>query len=245
MHKVNDVNIINDLLKEDMMGNINTLGRLKFQKDFNIFVDSLNKPQGYVLQNDNWNVVYSDGDATAEKLLNSLLDKPQNFAGVLRRFYDLVEKKGIVDWKEFCYLYYITPESLKINQPKHNVDSLTLDDAEIVDYYYTYRSQDPNSLEYLKGCIKERPSSVIRDENGKPISWALIREDGSLGVMYTKKEHRGKGLAISVSVDLIKKAFELGHTPYVHIVTDNKASIALSESIGFKRYGEIVWFGTK
>ncbi len=63
--------------------------------------------------------------------------------------------------------------------------------------------------------------------------------------MYTKKEHRGKGLAVSVSVDLIKKAFNLGITPYVHIVTDNSASVSLAEHIGFKKYGEIVWFGTK
>ncbi|WP_350344468.1 GNAT family N-acetyltransferase [Proteinivorax tanatarense] len=245
MYKINDSKVLINLLSKDKIGNINTIGRLKFQKEYNLFVDNLNNPQGYILQNDEWNVIYSQDSKTTDKLLDSLLKKPQNFAGILRKYYDLIEKKAEIEWNEFCYLYYVTPESLKIKKPKHKVDSLTLNDAEIVDYYYTYRSEHPKSLDYLKNCIQQRPSSVVRDENGNPISWALVREDGSLGVMYTKKEHRGKGLAISVSVDLIKKAFDLGHTPYVHIVTDNSPSIALSESIGFKKYGEVVWFGTK
>ncbi len=70
-----------------------------------------------------------------------------------------------------------------------------------------------------------------------------MREDGSLGVMYTREAYRKHGLAPQVSRHLIKKVIKKGYQPYVHIVVDNMASRNLAEELGMVNYGCVKWFG--
>lgn len=231
---------ITDLLKEDTILNLNILGRMKFEGDFNLKLSGCGNAVLY--QSGYWTVVYARDDMSAKKMIAEINNKEEKgFAGVGEKYYQIAKEIFPIKWEEFCHLYYLEEESLDLTLKSHEVDSLNLSDAGIVNEFYTYK--EDGSLEYIKKCIEKRPTSVIRDENGNPISWAVIREDGSLGIMYTLKEHRGKGYAVSVSVDLAKKAFNLGITPYVHIVRSNTPSINLAKTLGFKYHCDIVWFG--
>lgn len=242
MIKVNDNRIIEKLINSDRIATLNAVGRMKYTKGWEIFADSIDNPKGFILNSDYWKVIYSLYDDVALELLKGLeKGKETGFSGVLKKYYDMLKELRNIKWEEHCYLYYLDAKALDTSRIKHEVGPLRLEDAEIVNEFYTYKSDD--SLEYIKECIRERPSSAVYDEKGNPISWAVVREDGSMGIMYTRKEHRGKGLAISVTIDLAKKVIDDDWIPYVHIVTDNKPSIKLAESIGFKRYGEITWFG--
>ncbi|WP_143153611.1 GNAT family N-acetyltransferase [Caloranaerobacter azorensis] len=243
VHCVSNVEMIKHLLDYDKIATINVLGRMRFTKDWKIIVDNINRPKGFILKSDEWNIIYSPEDEVAKNMLENMNLKGQDFAGVLKKYYDLIKNREEIDWEEQCYLYYMDKKDLDLTRIKHEVKELRVKDALVVNEYYTYKSED--SLEYIIDCIKNRPSSAIFDENGVPISWAVVREDGSMGIMYTKEEYRGKGLAVSVSIDLAKKVFDIGWIPYVHILVDNIPSIKLAESIGFKKYGEIVWFGVK
>lgn len=243
MKILNNIDKVTNLINLDRIATLNIQGRMKYEKNWSILVDDIDNPNGMIFRNGYWNVVYSDDDIISKKLLNSLKKGERGFAGVLIKYYDMMKHNKNIDWDEICHLYYIDEDNFKIPNIKHNVESLRLEDAETVNKYYTYK--DENSLEYIKKCILERETSCIFDEFGRPISWAVIREDGSMGIMYTKKEHRGKGLAISVTWDLIRKVRDNGDIPYVHIVHGNEASVKLAESIGFKKYGDIAWFGIK
>jgi len=235
---------IEKLVSEDKIANLNVIGRMNNEEHWEFFVDNIENPKGFIYKSNNWFIPFSLDDKIIEKMLKGLEgNKEYSFAGVLKKYYDMIKKEREIEWEEPCYLYYMDRESLNLRDKNHVVESLKLDDVETVNEFYTYK--DEESLEYLKDCIINRPSSVIYDENGNPVSWALVREDGSMGVMYTIKEHRGKGLAVSISIDLAQKVLDKNWIPYVHIVTDNKASLALAESIGFKRYGEVMWFGVK
>lgn len=244
MIKVSNVEIINDLINRDIVVNANTLGKIQTTDNFEVFVDNIDNPKGFIANFEGWHTIYATEDNIAFKLISEM-DFCENpcFAGIPDKYYDMIKEVKPIQWEEQCFLYYLEEERLDISNIKHRVESLKPEDALTVNEYYTYKEE--GSLEYIKECIERGPSSVIYDEKGEPVSWALMREDNSMGVMYTKKEFRGQGLAVSVSIDLAHKVINSGRIPYVHIVTDNLASISLAESIGFKRYGKIVWFGVK
>lgn len=232
--------IMTDLIKNDRILNLNLTGRIKFDGDYTLKTSPCQNAVLY--QSEYWHIVYARDEASAKYLIENI--KPEmeiGFAGVGESYYHIAKEIYPIKWEEFCHLYYLDEKNLDLSLISHRVDSLKLTDAPIVNEYYTYK--DVDSLEYIESCIKERPTSVIRDEDGNPISWAVIREDGSLGIMYTLREHRSKGYAVSVSVDLAKKAFDNGIVPYVHIVKGNTPSVNLAKSIGFKYHCDIVWFG--
>lgn len=242
MNKIENISLLNPLIEKDKIATANVIGRIKYEDDYTIYVDNILEPRELLLKSKYWNVVYSNNGKLSEELLNHIDDNDIGFGGILLDYYNIIKEYKNIEWSEHCYLYYIE-EGLNINDIKHKVSELRLEDAEIVNKYYTYKNE--NSIEYIKDCIKNRETSCIFDNNGNPISWAVVREDGSMGIMYTKKEHRGKGLAKSVSIDLANKIINNGDLPYVHIVVENKNSIKLAESIGFKRYSDVMWFGIK
>lgn len=243
MKKLNNLDKVKKILEVDKVAVLNILCRIKYEKGYDIFVDNMENPKGLLLKSGNWNLVYSSDDDIAKELINNLKGEKLNFAGVPIKYYNMIKKEKQIDWEEICHLYYIDNENINLLKPRHKVESLRIEDSDIVNQFYTYK--DENSIEYIKECILERKTSCIFDKDGNPISWAVIREDGSMGIMYTRKEYRGKGLAASVTLDLVDKVINNGDVPFVHIVHGNDASVKLAESIGFKKYGDIAWFGTK
>ncbi len=229
-----------NLIEDDRIINLNVLGRIKFNPEYDFILDGSDK--GFIYRSGYWNTIYAMEDSIAEELLKNF--KPEGeagFSGVHEKYYHMAKKFHQIVWDELCHLFYLDPKEYIKPTLDHEVCSLSVQDADIVNEYYTYKEE--GSLQYIQECIANRPSSVIRDAEGKPLSWALIREDGSMGVMYTLKEHRSKGYALSVSHDLASKAVNLGLTPFVHIVKGNTASVNLAKSIGFKHYCDVMWFG--
>ncbi|NBG86913.1 GNAT family N-acetyltransferase [Isachenkonia alkalipeptolytica] len=240
---------IQGMLEKYKMENINVIGRIRNSEDKTLFIDEKEKPRGFILQDGEWHALFSPNKEVLHKMLQDFeFPEKANFCGI-----PLDTAKEVLnhlpgyeeDWEEPCYLYYLPKERHEAYLRNHpeNLDSIQEKDLDIVDRFYTYRHE--GSKEYLRECIANRPSSMIRDEEGNPISWALVREDHSMGVMYTLKEHRKKGLARKVSIDLIKKVIETDKTPYVHIVETNTASCNLASDLGMVPWGRVLWFGMK
>lgn len=244
MEKTRDISVVQNLIDQDKVATLNVVNMMKYEDDWEIIVDNITNPKGFIFNCGYWSIPYSPDDNVISSMLKGKNYKEEEgFAGALYKYYEMVKDLKKIDWEEHCFLYYMEEKDLDESKIRHEVKELRLEDADVVNEFYTYKEDE--SLDYIKECISERPTSAIFDEAGNPISWAVVREDGTMGIMYTRKEHRGKGLAVSVSIDLAKKVIKNNGTPFVHIVTDNHASIALAESIGFKKYGNIVWFGVK
>lgn len=246
MDKLDDFNKIISLLENNIMANLNILGRIKNSSTLQCFVDNLTSPKTSMFQDEYWFMPYAINDNLLSKMLK-LYNFPNEFGfcGIPRNIFyiitDVLKDKYKLDWEEPCDLYYLPKnQQIKIEEI---LPSLKEEHAELVNNFYTYKHE--NTLDYIKKCILERPSSVIFDNKGNPISWALIREDNTMGVMYTLKEHRRKGYAKIVSKDLIHKVKNNGDIPYVHIVETNKPSIELAKQIGMISWGKVVWFGMK
>lgn len=233
----------NQLLINYYYENIHVIGRLADTKPskFHIINDN-----GFIFEHDGWFIPFAKTYADINGLLQAYdFGEKAEFAAIPKTTADFV-LKSLKDyeciWDELCVMMYLPDEAKEAYMLEENeLDALSESDLEIVNHYYTYK--DEESYAYLKDCILKNPSSVIRNEAGEPLSWALLREDGSLGVMYTLPEARKMGYALKVSKDLISKTLKRGLTPYVHIRVENEASIALAKGLGMVKWGEVLWFG--
>ncbi|WP_026477013.1 GNAT family N-acetyltransferase [Alkaliphilus transvaalensis] len=246
MHPIKDIKLIKDLLAEDPIAHLNTIGRIKNSENVEIYVDDHQKPRGFVLKDGYWAIPYSKDEEILSQILNNFAFPDYvGFCGLPMAWANKIKESLTeyeLDWDEHCQLYYLPEENIEKISLVEVLPSLTIEDIDIVDYHYTYKEE--GSREYLLECIQKRPSSVIIEE-GKPVSWALVREDNSMGVMYTIEEYRKKGLAKKITGDLVRKVVERGNIPYVHIVVTNEASKNLARELGLVYWGDVLWFGLK
>ncbi|KAB3529221.1 GNAT family N-acetyltransferase [Alkaliphilus serpentinus] len=247
MHKVKNLVAIENLLREDPFANLNVIGRMASNRNVDIYVDNLENPQGFILKDEEFLAPYSRNEEVIKGLLDHIQkDDMIDFCGIPVKMASLVENYLTdyeMNWEEDCHLYYLPEDKVKEFIADETLPSLKEEDVDIVNQHYTYKGE--GSREYLLECILNRPSSVIRNDGGEPVSWALVREDYSMGVMYTLKECRKKGLAEKITQDLIYKVIQKGYTPYVHIIWGNTASMGLAEKSGMINWGHIRWFGLK
>lgn len=68
---------------------------------------------------------------------------------------------------------------------------------------------------------------------------------GALGVLYTVDEYRGRGFAKICMQFMSKHVQSIGLTPFTYVETDNVASIALMEKLGFEPVQECLWILTR
>ncbi|SCY97459.1 GNAT family N-acetyltransferase [Alkaliphilus peptidifermentans] len=247
MYLTDNWSIIDPLIRDNIAANLNTIGRMKNNKGIKIYVDNLESPRGFVLKDDYWVIPYSKDEDMVRSMLSSFpLTDEVGFCGIQNKTAEIVMKhlkEYELAWDEDCELFYLPEELYSKYENLEGLPYLQEQDIEIVDRYYTYR--DETSREYLLECIKNRPSSKLTNQEGSPISWALVREDNSLGVMYTVSDYRNKGLAKIITADLIHKTIARGNIPYVHIRADNNASKNLAKEMGFVFWDKILWFGLR
>jgi pterin-4a-carbinolamine dehydratase len=245
---LNNYKAAEDILRKDRLKTFHIRGRLKSNSP-SLYVDHIDHPKVLMLKDEEWYAPFSENVYDMIKSLNEHeFHENIDFCGLSLDIAEIIMKelKGYeVVWQEHCVLYYLPEDAYQsyLYLEGDSLESLEEEDLETVNEYYTYKSED--SFEYLKDCITKFPSSKIKDESGRLISWALMREDGSLGVMYTKKDYRNKGYALKISKDLISKAVKINHQPYVHIVVDNYPSRKLAEVLGMIYYEDVMWFGVK
>ncbi len=241
MLKVEFSENVKNFLLEDKIGNLNIFGIIENEPQTEIYVDDKNSPSGVLVRNDYFNYIYSKKEEFILKAKEQFFKEGHfGFSGVNKDIADIIKKGTKIEWENKCYLLYLPPEKLNGTKIESKVEQIKLEDAKVVDEFYTYRGED--SLDMIKNDIKSRPSSAIYN-NGEIVSWVLVHDDDSMGIMYTKEEHRKSGYAYDLTIDLAKKIVNKGKIPFVQIVKNNNASINLAKKCGFKVYGEISWFG--
>lgn len=169
-----------------------------------------------------------------------------NFAGVPRRQFELLMIKYKEEWSELCWLYYYNNEPYRnieehysFNDDNYVLDTLKASDINLIFEHYAFKD---DGIGYIEAVIGNEITFCAR-LNGEAVSWVVQREDGSMGIMYTLEGHRRRGIGEWLCMHLINSILEKNQLPYLHIWKENAPSIALAESLGFKRHSEVVWFG--
>lgn len=231
------------LLKKDPIGCSNIIGLLKNNEKVTIWTDNKDNPGGIFIIDGYFRYLYAKNSSFAYEIKKrcSKLKQYVGFSSVLEDTANIILEGEECNWRNTCYLYYYDGNSCQFKEDI-NVRKLEAEDAETVNHYYTYKSKW--SLQDIKNCIKERPAyGYIVD--GELVSWLLVHNDDSMGIMYTKEGFRKRGIAKILTEYVIAAQLDRGMLPYLHILKDNEASIKLAESSGFKRYGLVEWFGIK
>jgi hypothetical protein len=164
------------------------------------------------------------------------------FSGVPEPIAQIIQKDKELLWQNPCKVYVLKGEFKQVENTRYVVENLTVPDAEEVDKYYTYRSDD--SIYSIRRNIATLDSMCIRIDN-QLASWCTVHsEDGSMGPLYTKEQYRNLGLASVVASGLMEKLVRKNIVPFAQIIENNRKSLQLAEEIkGMEYTHECVWFG--
>jgi hypothetical protein len=234
---------VEDFLKTNLLINLNIFGIMENKPEAEIFVDNVEIPKGVLVREGYFSFLYSKDEAFIDEVLNTYgKEGYYGFSGIEKSIAEKIKKRFKKDWENPCTLYYLPESNLDLSLIKNEVKKINIKDAEIVDNFYTYRGL--NSLNAIKEDISKRPSSAVYN-NGEIVCWVLTHDDNSLGIMYTKEEHRHKGYAVDVTVDIAHHHVKNGKIPYLQIVKGNNMSPGLAKKCGFVECGEVSWLGIK
>jgi GNAT superfamily N-acetyltransferase len=209
-----------------------------------IRVDDLDHPQavvcrGAVRGRGMMLYLWATGPRAAEQVMREI---PRHwkfeFAATPTRFLPVARRLRKIRWVGTpCYMYVLDPRKLMLNRA-HRVGTLRDEDVPVVTRYWTHGK----SQEYIRWRIQVGPTCAVRDR-GKLAAWALTHADGTMGILHVLKEYRGQDMARSITTALARRCLKAGIKPFLYILRNNRASINLTESMGFTRYGTYVWFG--
>lgn len=229
-------------LKKNLIVNLNLIGLLQNEPNADVYVDNEDSPTGVVARKGYFSYIFTENDRFLSEVLNTLYkDDSYGFSGVYRPLADKIKSRFQIEWENRCSLYYYPSSKIDISLIKNSVQSVQSSDAEIINYYYTYK--DEISLDRIKADLEKRQSSAVY-VNGNIACWVLTHNDGSMGIMYTKKQYRKKGYAVDVTIDLTNKILKSGKVPFLQIAEENIMSPGLAKKCGFIHDGVFSdWFG--
>lgn len=229
-------------LNKNIIINLNIIGFIENEPDADIYVDNEKLPTGVVAKKGYFNFIFTQNDKFLDEALDTLYnDGFYGFSGVYRPLAQKIKSKFKIEWESRCALYYYPSNQIDMSLIKNTVKCAQINDAETINYYYTYK--DETSLERIKLDLQKRYSSAVY-VNGDIACWVLIHNDQSMGIMYTKKEYRKMGYAVDVTIDLTNKILKSGRIPFLQITEENIMSPGLAKKCGFIHDGVFSdWFG--
>lgn len=157
------------------------------------------------------------------------------------------EKENFHHFSEPCGAWIRNKEALISEPTPPHCSSLTLQDADLVNSHWKYKSD--KSLYTMEHAIQNYPSSCYSSSSENPhtsenlLSWAISRGDGSISNLFTMEQARGKGYANLLLMDLISKFKEQqAHVPpFCFIVNNNEPSEKCFKKLEFQKINQVDW----
>ena len=124
----------------------------------------------------------------------------------------------------------------------YNIGVLRSKDAEFIHTFWNKNLLDStkDSIKAFQFMIGSLPNSAIfhTSDPENPVAWVLTYPYGQIGHVYVLRDHRRKGLAAIVAVDLFKKVKGEGIIPYV--ASNNEHVIRGANNLGFVECGQSI-----
>ena len=91
--------------------------------------------------------------------------------------------------------------------------------------------------------LKHHPTVAIRDTEGNLAAFEMTSQYGSMSMLHVEPEHRKKGLATAVVLQLCKRLHQRGMETYCHVDVINEESFYLHKICGFviEEGAEVRW----
>lgn len=189
-----------------------------------------------------WLTLYSADREAARRLVDQIPARWHvNFSATPSWVHDHVRKRRGINWVAPCFGYALKdPARLAIHHRRRRVGHLQPEDTRLVTEHWPY-NEGKNDLRYISWRIRFGPTAAIRRQ-GRPVAWALTHGDGSMGFLHVIEPWRGQGMARTIGTALAQRLLGKGINPFLFIEKKNRASIRLTQTMGFDRVGTFVWF---
>lgn len=115
----------------------------------------------------------------------------------------------------------------------------------------THIPREPQTLLSMPSVVVYHDSEETQKENGSsPVAWGFLGLDGSLATLHVEPEHRGKGLAVLLSREIMRRGMASskygtpGPLAYTHadVALGNTASRRVMEKVGGQEWRwSITW----
>lgn len=142
-----------------------------------------------------------------------------------------------VKWKLSTTRLVLTRD-VDLPKPICKTENLTLEDSNFI--YNNSDYKEFLSIDYIMERITNGISSCVRIK-GNPVAWGMTQDDGAIGFLHVLPQHRKKGYAKAVTLDLIKKVKSEQKIPFVHIEESNENSMNLAMGLGFQKDRIVHW----
>ncbi len=142
-------------------------------------------------------------------------------------------------YRELICMRYELPRDQTLPPVRSHVTPLDVADAEVIQSSHAYG--DFTDTDYVISRIKRGHHAGVRVD-GELVAWAITHDDGAIGFLYVKPEHRGAGYASDLTAFIIQELRTEDLAAYVHVEEGNQASTALVEKFGFVPDRRVRWF---
>ncbi len=185
-----------------------------------------------------WVYISSASSKELKIIKNKLTKQDRNFAIIEDWMIPILCEGQKIKWKLSTMRLFL-PESVKLPQMAYPTSPLKMNDAVFI--YANSAYQQYLSIEYISERIQNGISSCTREAD-KLIAWGLTQDDGAVGFLNVLPEHRNKGYARALTLDIIQQVRANNKLPFVHIEEDNIPSMKLAISLGFVKDKVVSWF---
>ncbi|XP_070582322.1 glycine N-acyltransferase-like [Ptychodera flava] len=102
----------------------------------------------------------------------------------------------------------------------------------------SYGHGEPPRLSRFENTIKYQQNLAVFNEKGDPVSWAVIKEHGDIGMAHTVPHYRRRGFSTFLAAKLAQLVLQSNDIPFAIISPLNEASKGGLTKLGFQRRGE-------
>ncbi|CAG5129188.1 unnamed protein product [Candidula unifasciata] len=113
-------------------------------------------------------------------------------------------------------------------------------DAEFVTSTWAYRRN--YTVPYVREVLSNFPSVGIFNRQGECVALEIMSEFGTAVLLFTREDHRGRGLASCVVSQLAQRFFQENKPILATVSPQNKAAMDMHQKLGFKVIGKLCWF---
>lgn len=104
------------------------------------------------------------------------------------------------------------------------------------------RTQVPRTLDTMRPLVSV---GLFHSSAAEPIGWGFLNKDGSIASLHTEPAHRGQGLAVALSRELLwQRARQRGGEPswaHADVAHSNRASRRVMEKLGGRVMWTVMW----
>lgn len=185
--------------------------------------------------------LFSNDKQISPKLIKNFRQKgPLHFKCVPETIYDHVKRAwDIIDIE--CFGLWYLPEDTVIpsDETAYRVESLREQDIETVNQNWDFGRGKIS--DFLKSQILNNSTFAVYIED-KLASYAVLRENGSMGMLRTVPEYRGLGLARVITLAMLRALRKKGWLPHCYIDNSNTKSQKVAMGCGLRFYSTQYWF---